>query len=161
LRCLEKIASGERKMPDLRYGSAGGRLGAQALYVILENVIRNTAKHSLKDEEKWVNIYMTVKEYSEDLYEAVVWDTCGSANRQVGGKLLVKYLNDVIDDPIIDENGEVRPANWGVREMLICAAYLRQIPLENIEQRPLDLPLLAAVCCLTDTSRVLHHSCSL
>jgi hypothetical protein len=136
-----------RQGSDRLYSSAGGRLGAQALYTILENVIRNTAKHCLRDKETTVRINVGVRELEaeESLYEVLIWDIHGNTRHIVDGKPLCEYLNSTITSSIIDESGNVRSQNWGVREMLICAAYLRQIPLEDLEQELPGQPLLQAV----------------
>jgi hypothetical protein len=46
---------------------------------------------------------------------------------------------------IIDEHGRLREGNWGIRELTIAAAYLRQIRLEDLETTIPGPPLLRAL----------------
>jgi hypothetical protein len=135
----EKSAKVELKATSTyRVASPGGQLGAQALYVLLENVIRNTAKHSPSDGDVLIKIDIRDSNY-KDLYEVIVWDQCGTGRqtRERNGKSvsLYEYLSEAIATPLIAESGEVEGELWGLREMTIAAAYLRKIKLEELEQK--------------------------
>lgn len=176
---------------DLFFACSGGRLGQHALYVILENVIRNTAKHSENEQDlvaKKSSLVIKIKacnsSESTDLIEVLVWDlkqnggtskicknidikTTYGPNRiednqsteNTGNfkKPLYQYLNeDVINKPIILGNGEIDPHNWGIREMLIAAAYLRQTDFENLESR--IKPSLLTACLVNNNGAVIDES---
>lgn len=123
-----------------RVASPGGQLGTQAFFVLLENVIRNTAKHSPSDGDTvLVKIDIRDDRQYNDLYKVIVWDQCstGKQTRERNGETipLYKYLNEAIATPLISESGEVEGEFWGLREMTIAAAYLRKIKLEELEQQ--------------------------
>jgi hypothetical protein len=152
LQCNGEAVSNRILTHDLQFASPGGRMGVQALYVILENIIRNSAKHGGGDSSSPVQVYLNVSTSptGKDLYEVTVWDRYASANKLTpslgtGKEVPVyEYLREVLEEALIDDNGEVRPRNWGMREIMICAAYLRGVELEDLEQRH-EPPLLTIV----------------
>lgn len=158
---------------EYRFGCPGGTVGQHALYVIIENIIRNTAKHTGNGSSGNVQVFIRVgvdTEYLE-FYQVTVWD--GENKGQV-----LKELNDeqlkwfsgenklrlssdrtitvqngnkvttadfiqlaIEKEPLIDGDGVVRPNHWGIREIYLAAAYLRSIPLEELETPvPVDNP---------------------
>jgi hypothetical protein len=141
---------------DVQFSCPGGTLGWQAFYVILENIIRNVAKHSnaLLPEKHKVHINIRVVDAAnddfDDFWEVRVWDTCKSAFQMNNDQFLVHHINeDFFDEKkltprypkLIDADGRLERGRWGLREMYICAAYLREISLSDLESvRPVDEP---------------------
>lgn len=143
LRCNDKEVSDRDLSHDLRFASPSGRMGAHAIYAILENIIRNSSKHSMGGGDI-VQVFVNVSDSPiwKDLYEVTVWDNCGTATKKVkipdtdNEVSVCEYLQGLIqNESIIDDDGEVLPRNWGMREIMICAAYLRGVELEELEQR--------------------------
>jgi len=140
------------RVEDQRFAAPGGRMAAQALYVVIENLIRNAAKHGDMPVPETIALHLrfVTEPRDDDLIELVVWDTRGTAHASVPADpgeapvSVVKYLSSVMKDAIIDTNGEVRPKNWGMRELTICCAYLRGQPVEDLE-RVQSPPLLQPV----------------
>ncbi|HEX8481110.1 MAG TPA: class I SAM-dependent methyltransferase [Allosphingosinicella sp.] len=129
---------------DVLIDVPGGRNGAQALFTILENMIRNCAKHRPHDRRNDDVQIMLSWQKSGELARIRAWDNAGNALSREAGKVpLVDRLNEVIQNgTVIDDEGRLRRGNWGVREIMIAAAYLRQIPLEDVEITPPNKPLL-------------------
>jgi len=137
---------------DPIFASPNGALGFHAIYVILENMIRNSAKHGSKNGQD-LEFVVCLNEESgyDDLIEVTICDNQNNAQRKVkilkDGKeievRLVEYLNHRIKENILDKKGALRPGAWGVLEMKIAAAYLRKIGAEDIdtpEDKLADLP---------------------
>ena len=130
------LHNGERitKENDFRAAFPADVLGCQAFYNILENIIRNTAKHAKVPEGKEV-VFTIDFEDSFDLPEDEDY-------------YLVKVFSDVRDDDILglvtdqkerlnesilDSRNNLRNRSLGLLEMEASAAFLRQIDLTEIE----------------------------
>ncbi|MFY9620500.1 MAG: hypothetical protein WAQ99_11880 [Pyrinomonadaceae bacterium] len=119
-------------------------LGCQAFYIILENIIRNVTKHSSvekkNDEESlFFAINVVVDEYKKNTgyYEVSIYDSFHKTNKEMED--LVAERNQMIASPVLDEKtNKLREKGLGSIEMLVCAAYLRRVPLDSIES---DYPL--------------------
>jgi len=124
-------------------------LGAQALYVILENIIRNCAKHSRIQDELRLDLELErTAEFSRAYYRLRIRDHLSGCLQDPN---LILRINDALQQPIIQEDGSLHQGHWGLLEMKIAAAYLRQEPAEQLdqiygeEQHPGEPPLLRAV----------------
>jgi hypothetical protein len=142
---------------DFVFACPNGSLGHQALFVLLENVIRNSTKHGisqLAENGHQLKITLEVEEDPtyEDLLKVCLYDNLKNAQTKLAVRnadkehqvCLHEYLDGKIRDPIIDESGKLRQEAWGVLEMKIAAAYLRKIPQEGID-REIEPPILKAV----------------
>lgn len=145
----------EEQAPVVSFRS--GLLGWQALYVILENIIRNVAKHSGKQLiENKISIFMKVYDTDDDFFEVRIWDTLGTANNDVRDKPGIKvvgYLAETMKNPgFLKQDNSVDRSDWGMKEMYISAAFLRRISLSDLEGcLPQDQPRVIQVCAM-DTS---------
>lgn len=135
---------------DPVFASPNDMLGAHAFYIILENVIRNCAKHSqirLKKGqggqapglELTVQVEEAQVKESLDYWRIRIFDNLGKCDAD-----LVRKLNDRITEPILDAEGSLRLGGWGMLEMKIAASYLRKkSPAEiDADHNP---PLLTAI----------------
>jgi hypothetical protein len=157
---------------DFMSSCPGGEVGVHALYVILENIIRNSARHN-GDEVEQVRIDVVAEDCAEtDLIALRIIDT-RSGLREDGARngskarkepawsprsradlaqiwaglsdeqkrkhafhALPDRINWIIQhEPFLDADGAPRPEYWGLREIQICAQYLRQISLSDLENR--------------------------
>ena len=132
----------EQSHADPLFASPNGLLGIHALYIILENIIRNSAKHAYDPTEtKRLEITCLLSESTEHqgFLEARVYDNLGNANATKtvrNTKMnLVDYLNSRLQISILNIYGELRSEAWGILEMKICAAYLRRISPEVLDAR--------------------------
>jgi hypothetical protein len=157
---------------DLMFSCPGGEVGVHALYVILENIIRNSARHNGENATQ-VRVNVVAEHCPEaDLIALRIIDT-RSLLREDGARkgsetpdgpvwsprsraelaqiwaglsdeqkrkhafhALPDRINWIIQhEPFLDTDGAPRPEYWGLREIQICAQYLRQISLSDLENR--------------------------
>lgn len=136
---------------DIPVSIVGGIVGYQAFYSILENIIRNAAKHNwqlFKQEEKdRKNLVVTIEledQLDDDSYICKVWTNTTDVRYKKGMKLpkeekerteetlipvfskdsLVEQLRIKLESPIIQQDGQPKQEDIGVSEIKICAAFL-------------------------------------
>lgn len=116
-----------------------GMVGHFALYGIVENIIRNAAKHGKKEDKgHGLHIYMHVEEEedNEDYYRLRIWDDRTDTEKTITSPIpnqpgvnpverrLAKHLQSWAEEDLIDPSSEVRRDAWGVAEIVICANLL-------------------------------------
>ena len=115
---------------DVRLAIPGGVAGHHAIYTILENVIRNAAKHgwAIAKQNKPKNLEITIKfENAEgNRVRFIVFDNVGKDRKEL--EALVEGINRKLNARLISGEGEggLRQENWGMAEMRISAAYLQR-----------------------------------
>ena len=140
-----------------------GTVGFHALYSILENFIRNSAKHggatfhqTIKKNreknrknnnkalpEKLIFSVKVVKDSSFQDYIGIrISDNKGNAN----GKL-VNYLNEICKKlDFVYDNGDIISGDWGIKEMILSANFLRKRGVKDLFREHSDksnaLPLI-------------------
>lgn len=108
-----------------------GVIGKHAIYSILENFIRNEAKHykGASSDESFINIRIYQPEKWKEDYIAVdfidVRDNSCSCD-------IVKTLKDFINGSFVRDDGGLKPGGWGIKEMLISANFLRKNTHEDL-----------------------------
>lgn len=106
-------------------------LGCQALYNILENIIRNTAKHAKYSEEEVICITIDINEIKEtNEYYCVEIDN-GLKEEDICS--LVSKQNVLINTRIFDKDFDLRRHSLGLIEMAASAAFLRQLDVTKID----------------------------
>jgi hypothetical protein len=109
-------------------------LGAQAFYILLENIIRNVAKHSKikRDEKSGIEITVDVADFPDNLsfYGISIYDNLKKTASEIND--IVRRRNEAFDQTVL-ENNKLRDNNLGTIEMDVCAAYLRCQQLTCIE----------------------------
>ena len=125
----EKISRGNLEEDPL-VAFPSDMLGAHAFYLILENIIRNCAKHGDLGQDDNLAITVEVEEDAdnEEYFCVRIFDNI----EKEGIESIANDLNDGISDSILTD-GELRQGYWGVLEMKIAAAYLRQIDPAQID----------------------------
>lgn len=119
-------------------------LGCQAFYNIIENVIRNTAKHASKDPDEEIKFTIRFSEINDHSIAAL--ETI--EKEEVQGwmcveifdsihvddvKNLVNSQNEKMNKPILNESNQLRSNSLGLIEMEASAAYLRKIDSYSID----------------------------
>ncbi len=118
-----------------------GPNGEFAIYAILENIIRNSAKHNSnlsreqeennRDLELWVGLRN--KKDDESFYYLEIYDTLTTGkilnaelttSEKQSAKTLKDKLNLLLGESIIQKNGAIRSEAWGIAEIMICSALL-------------------------------------
>lgn len=131
--------------PAMVFSCPGGEVGAHALYIILENIIRNSARHGAgrSRDKLQLDVKATVSSDDPDLLQIRIVDPRTRLERD--GRLVDSHredkdvplpvrINGIIDDaPILDSTGAPMAGFWGIREMQICAHYLRGKRLSELE----------------------------
>ncbi len=154
-------------MRKVNFSLPGGLVGRQAIFSIVENLIRNAAKHghpcgtkqdgdgkdvgnleltfdvidlaSMNSEpcineriydSKWRALYESASD-REQLYLFTITDNLTYKADAKGKTLVDKMLPTLIED-YLDEKGNMRPTNKGIKEIRISAAWMRD---EVVEER--------------------------
>lgn len=167
---------------DVWFSCPGGEVGVHAFFVILENVIRNSARHGaaldrggedaticvfvdvnhegdgpdllkieiidprskLEPDGRPLKTEMSPEERKNETDEArrqekelsvrnsySLYEADGTRKKLIS---LHREINSILhDEPFLGESGIPNPKYWGVREMQICAHYLRGSALSDIE----------------------------
>jgi hypothetical protein len=101
-----------------------GPLGEYAFYGLIENYIRNVAKHNRQRIERKrkedFQINLRIKDYSKNHYKVEL-----SSNFNIYNEKVFKKIEKYINGDIIDLNGRLNREAWGIGEMKICATLLR------------------------------------
>ncbi|MDV7186094.1 hypothetical protein R3X25_02270 [Lutibacter sp. TH_r2] len=108
-----------------------GVLGDHAFYVILENIIRNTAKHSnlKKDDICIFNIHVYPNRINNH-FRIEIYD---SINHDDGLTQLIIDRNLNIAKDILNNEDKVRDKGWGTIEMKMACMYLLNNNIKNID----------------------------
>lgn len=133
------------------FSCPSGEVGAHALYTILENIMRNSARHNNSVAGNQILLEVEVKEPKEhpDLLELIIHD-CQTKISASNNQGLIKNLNTILGNEdsgqgekyyLLDENNKLNTTNWGIQEMRICAHYLRGFKLTELEDK-LPKPLV-------------------
>jgi len=156
------------KMPDILIPH--GEAGKQAIYTILENFIRNTAKHQWsmldkKPEQFQINLLCEEIEESPLMYKITISSNVAGCDHE-----LINKLNKKLSEEILDGRCELMQTNRGLKEQRISTCFLRLWPVMKIEEYTPDnettltgefsKPLVRAVCTKSHGSGSLnHHTC--
>lgn len=129
----------EGKKPDFAAAFPSDVLGCQAFYNIIENIIRNTAKHAKRTGNDDVTFTINFKDINtaglqgvegvDDLY-CVEIDN-GIQEDKIDE--LVRKQKSRINESVLDEYNQLRGRSLGLLEMEASAAFLRQIDMPDIE----------------------------
>ncbi len=115
-------------LPEFLVAIPGGAIGAHAFYVILENILRNSAKYG-EQKREGLEVYIRI-ETEDEFYRIKIWDNTG---KQEGHKpeerdncdcrvcVVQMRLQDELIDP---ETGIVSEKSRGIHEMKECAGIL-------------------------------------
>lgn len=203
----QKCAPGEGYSIDQEWFSCpSGEVGVHALFVILENIIRNSARHGASGDStgkvETVRLFanVVVKSGNSELFKLEIIDPRTKlekdGRRRKGGEgsvqdaekataeehklverggfslfdehgkrekliSLPREINSILhDEPFLDAAGNPHPQFWGIREMQICAHYLRGFALSDMEgERDEKNPVLeAGIHTLPDNSFCLKYT---
>lgn len=128
---------------DLKVALPNDILGSQAFYNIIENVIRNTAKHG-KNKPHVVVFTVNIKNveaselninnpelnlFANDNYVVEIFD-----NLDISDNIsIIDLQNSYINDSILGDSNTLRASGLGLIEMEASACYLRKLDISNIE----------------------------
>lgn len=128
---------------DVPISIVGGIVGYQAFYSILENIIRNAAKHNwqlfLNEIKQSSNLVINIEledQLDNDSYICKIWTNTTDVRYEKGveggekveifdtEKSLVEVLRKKLENPIINSDGKPKQEDIGLSEIKICAAFL-------------------------------------
>jgi len=130
-------------LKDLEVDVPHGVIGSHAFYSILENFIRDTARHG-SEKIKGINknkleITIEVEPYSKqpELVKIVIKN-----NLQNYTQDNYRKIRGFLNENFIDSDGKLIGSGWGQKEIKICAGWLRNIPAELVPSFKENPPLL-------------------
>lgn len=134
----------------------GGLVGWQGFYVVLENVMRNAAKHGKREQGKPLHVVVEIlhdpdctlsMRYDEQdrvrvapcllvrIYDSASPVRDGGVALWARGKTpgdCSKGLNERLQQDFIDETGKLVQGNWGLFEMRIAAGFLQRRSIDHV-----------------------------
>jgi len=132
-----EIKSLESDSNDRKISIPNDVLGAQAFYIIIENVIRNIYKHGNPTKNVEIQIHLDEVENDKSVYQVSIFDNILKRKDDINS--LVINRNMAFDEPVLEseENdrlkNKLRTTNLGTIEIAVCAAYLKGLPVTSIE----------------------------
>ena len=118
----------KNELSKLRLAVPGGVMGRHALFTLVENILRNAAKHSKHTED----LVLTIKIVEEDnkciLY---FYDNCKSAKS--AKEVIQEKFKEIM---IIGDDAKLNKYDKGLKEMLFCAIWLKN---EDLSQTLFDI----------------------
>ncbi len=133
---IEVAVENKAHLEKIDIALPNGNLGAHAFYIILENIIRNAFKHSRSNNLKLkLEIECDTYKRDERYMRIRIKDNLGKKNKVDRTDKLLKDMREHLDESMIDPNRkQLREKNWGLLEMKIAAAYLRQEEATQIDK---------------------------
>lgn len=129
---------------DIAVAFPGDVIGCQAFYNIIENVIRNTAKHTMHQSGEKEAVF-TIRfmepencesvDGSDKLFCVEIWSDV--AEDRIDD--IVTGQNQRLNSSVLDDFYNLRNHSLGLLEMEASAAFLRQLDLHEIESDDYDV----------------------
>lgn len=112
---------------DIQFALPAGSTGRQGVYTILENFIRNTAKHGepkSKRKDHKINVLVTIREIPEDNahYQVDILDNSGKV-----AETNFKLIEEALTKSLVVKDGNPNEQHKGIKEIQIAAGWLRGI----------------------------------
>lgn len=119
---------------DIEIALPSGNTGRQGIYTILENFIRNSAKHGSSIESrpgKKMVVTLTLIDAGPDFYKLEIADNSGNTTTGV-----VETIKEVLKDPLIRADGNPDERHKGIKEIQIAAGWLRGVQPHDLLNNP-------------------------
>lgn len=117
----------KKEFAKLNLAVPGGILGRHAIFTIIENVIRNSAKH---DKESIPKDGLNVSIKIGNGY-IIIFDNKKNANKRIGKNTLKDELKKRYTEIKILSDGAIDKSNKGLKEILISALWLNNYSLAD------------------------------
>ena len=117
---------------DAQFACPGGEVGVHALFVILENIIRNSARHGNNTGTRPGFVRLCVRLNSCGSTEHLLKVEIVDSGSTVADAAICK-INRLFGESFLAADGQANSEAWGLREMQICAHYLRGFSLYDLE----------------------------
>ncbi|WKZ15482.1 MAG: hypothetical protein QY317_16430 [Candidatus Jettenia caeni] len=116
------------EIEDLLIDVPGGVVGCHAFYCILENIMRNAAKYSYKEETgKLFELFIDIKNEDENnskdsnLFSINISDNCSKENEH----FKIADIQEKLKEDLVDCKGEIVSKDWGIQVIKLGTKYLR------------------------------------
>lgn len=120
------VANGLCFANDVDVAIAGGEVGQHAFFTIVENILRNAAKHSWvskKENKRSLDLYLDFQDRPENGdVECIIW--ADFPVKKGEEEELYKKLADKIGQKLVEQDGQLKRENLGLAEMRIAAGFL-------------------------------------
>jgi len=103
-------------------------IGCHAVFSIMENIIRNAARHGMRNGQGTLDLSIDVDDNHWRFYKLTIKDNCDNGDK-------ASELNSKLESSIIDKSGQLKTEAWGMKEKKILACYLRLIAQENVDEK--------------------------
>lgn len=112
-----------------------GIMARHALFNIIENIIRNSAKHNKENSESELVIRLTLKEVDRESLKISIHDNRGGYDSLIG-----EYKDGVIANRLkelrfLEADGSLNKNNKGLKEMIISALWLKNKDVGEVMTR--------------------------
>ena len=152
-----------------------GTVGVHAFYSILENFIRNSAKHGMKSDlcsdlkekkcgitiskpqELVVTVALEEINRDNDSYLIKLTDNLGNCSLSFLDKKIRRYLKGKESHLVDSETGIIKSGGWGIKEMKISANFLMMKDSENLMNESYHADIISPIC----TARKAQTNCAL
>ena len=115
-------------------------IGFHAFFIILENIIRNSAKYRKNDNELEIYIRINTKEENVNFQ---IHDNIPKATETIN------EINNKLQEPLIDEEGKPILENLGIAEIKIATAFLNKKSIQETgEEKPDFIKAISINNCL-------------
>lgn len=155
---------------DLLVAIPGGMIGNHSVYVILEDIVRNSAKHSYSKTTPKEGLRITINlenNPESDYVKVTIWDNVSEINGQNSNKDLSsdsdeanvqnlplhQRMNHKLIKGLIDQEASLRRENWGLAEMKICAGFLQKEPIKRIGSEDRSVLQIIKAVAVQDNSK--------
>jgi hypothetical protein len=98
--------------------------GFHTFYIILENIIRNSAKHR-ENKEQGIQIFIKINTDDENFVKFQIHDNITVKQEKVN------EINKKIENPIVDNEGKPNLEDMGIAEIKIATAYLNKKSIQE------------------------------
>lgn len=149
------------EMRKFNFNLPGGLVGRQAVFSIIENIIRNAAKHGTRSKLQNLDLKINIidgKEVlkkddfnplrlsidSQNLFRLAKEDDVKSlyivkiTDNLIAFQSIIGSISKGLEEKYVDSHGKMMPGNKGIKEMRISAAWLRRQPDESLYVRKND-----------------------
>jgi len=109
-----------------------GVVGFQALYSILENILRNSAKYSFATKENPEALQIKIIIETDQSQNYVHLKIIDETSNMEQNKNKAEEIQHEILKPLLSETGDIELKNWGLKEIKICTIFLNN-PEKGVE----------------------------
>lgn len=138
------------ELRDFNVALPGGVMGRQAFFSIMENIIRNAAKHSGHRNDGKIEIDLDVVDPEKETWEDSRTKDCTEeqlrelyrrksddyyilaiTDNMPHGEADVNHIIELLEDPYVDDNYQMKDTNKGLKEIRLSAAWIRRKQIDT------------------------------